>query len=90
MERLFPKTLNHLLWIRFKGKLRRWLGSFQSPRRRVMALIAFALGVSWVSQAVVGILFRKAAEHQSMVRWSAGMDESVDRTSASNASSLAK
>ena len=71
MERLFPKTLNHLLWIRFKGKLRRWLGSFQSPRRRVMALIGFALGLIWVSQAVVGILFRKAAEHQSMVRWSA-------------------
>ncbi|MDG1512413.1 MAG: hypothetical protein P8R31_12000 [Mariniblastus sp.] len=29
------------------------------------------LGIIWVSQAVIGILFRKAAEHDSMVRLSA-------------------
>ncbi len=71
MELVFPKVLNHLLWIRFQGKLKRWLGGFQSPRRRLITLIGTVLGIIWVSQAIAGILFRKAAEHDSMVRWSA-------------------
>ena len=71
MELVFPKVLNHLLWIRFQGKLKRWFGGFQSPRRRLITLIGTVLGIIWVSQAVIGILFRKAAEHDSMVRLSA-------------------
>ncbi len=70
MDRVFPKTLNHLLWIRFKGKLQRWLGGFHSPRRRLVASIGTLLGLIWISQAVISILFRKAAEHDSMVQWS--------------------
>ena len=71
MDRVFPKALNHLLWMRFKEKLKRWIGGFQSPRRRLIALIGTVLGLVWVSQAIVGILFRKAAEHQSMIQWTA-------------------
>ena len=71
MDRVFPKALNHLLWMRFKEKLKRWIGGFQSPRRRLIALIGTVLGLVWVSQAIVGILFRKPAEHQSMIQWTA-------------------
>jgi hypothetical protein len=71
MDRIFPRELNQLLGLRFKEKLKRWLGGFQSPRRRWIASIGIVLGFIWISQAVLGILFRRAAEHQSMVQWMA-------------------
>ena len=62
MDRIFPRELNQLLRLRFHEKSKRWLDGFQSPRRRWIAGIGTVLGLIWISQAVLGILFRRAAD----------------------------
>ncbi len=62
-------ALGDLFTRRAAGKLKRMASGFRSRRRIGLTIMAFVLGIIWTGQAVLGVLFRKPADPESLLRW---------------------
>ena len=67
-KQIHPATLT-LLRSQSKAKFARMVKSFLSPRRRWLAILATVLGVVWLSQLIIGAIFRPAADPQNLMVW---------------------
>ncbi|MEM7311565.1 MAG: hypothetical protein AAF497_00295 [Planctomycetota bacterium] len=66
-------TINPSLWKLHRtlgaAKLRMSIRRFRTPRRLVLSAVALALTIIWLSQAVLGILYRAPANPESLKVW---------------------
>ena len=73
----FPKVIKQFLhpailkltWFQITGKLRRFASAFRSRRKVWLSILAIGLGVIWLSQTVLAILFRQPADPTSLRSW---------------------
>ncbi|REJ92908.1 MAG: hypothetical protein DWQ34_11945 [Planctomycetota bacterium] len=66
--RLHP-ALVRLLRFQGGGKLRRMSRGFATPRRAVLSLLATALALVWLSNAILSIIFREPYPEQTFRNW---------------------
>jgi len=71
---LVPQSVCHratidLLRFRSKAKIARLLSAFRDPRRQLLSVVAVVLGVVWLSQAIVAMLFRQSADRSDLQLW---------------------
>ena len=56
--RIIHPAIGHLIRLQFRARIGRLARHAATPRRLVFTVLATLLGVAWLSQAVVGILYR--------------------------------
>ena len=62
ITRFWHPSLSKLTWYRTTGKLRRCFSALRSKRKLWLSILAVVLGVIWLGQTVLAILFREAAD----------------------------
>ena len=66
---LLHPALTKLARSQSTAKLQMFLRRLRSPRRIVLSVIAVILGTVWLSQTIIGMLFRKPADPQNVQLW---------------------
>jgi len=74
---VFQKTVGHFLhpamrqltWFQITGKFRRYASAFRSRRKIWLSILAIALGVIWLGQTVLAIIFRQPADPTHLRSW---------------------
>src|SRR5688572_2927644 len=62
-------ALWQLLRLQARGKIRRLLANFSSPRRQLLSLLALLLAVVWLGNAVASMLLRESYDPIAFERW---------------------
>ena len=62
-------SLRRLMLLLMRARLRRAVQRFRQPRRLVLSVLAVVLAGIWFGQALLGILFRSAADPERLVLW---------------------
>ncbi len=63
-----PAT-GRLFYQQGRARFARILHGFRTPRRALLSLLAVVLAVVWISQALVGVCLRDAADPERLHRW---------------------
>ena len=66
---LYHPALRQLAGIQSAAKLQMFARRIRSPRRMVLSALALILGAIWLSQTLIGMLFRKPADPQDIRLW---------------------
>lgn len=62
-------ALQRLLSFQTKAKFSRLFASFRNPRKKVLSIVAVLLGLMWLSQTILSVLFREAADPEKIGFW---------------------
>ncbi|MDB2686552.1 hypothetical protein N9Y42_05020 [Mariniblastus sp.] len=62
-------ALQQLLRFQTSAKFNRLFASFKNPRKKVLSIVAVLLGLMWLSQTILGVLFREAADPEKIAFW---------------------
>ena len=62
-------ALQQLLRFQTSAKFNRLFASFKNPRKKVLSIVAVLLGLMWVSQTILSVLFREAADPEKIAFW---------------------
>ena len=69
LELFRHSALQQLLRFQTTAKINRLFASFRNPRKKVLSIVAVLLGLMWLSQTTLGILFREAADPAKIALW---------------------
>ena len=62
-------ALQGLLQFQTRAKFSRLFASFRNPRKKVLSIVAVLLGLMWLSQTILSVLFREAADPEKIGFW---------------------
>ena len=62
-------ALQRLLRFQTRAKFSRLFASFRNPRKKVLSIVAVLLGLMWLSQTILSVLFREAADPEKIGFW---------------------
>jgi hypothetical protein len=62
-------ALMRLLRFQTTAKFARLTRSFKNPRKKVLSIVAVILGLMWVSQTTLSVLFRQPADPEQLAAW---------------------
>ena len=62
-------ALQQLLRFQTSAKFSRLFASFRNPRKKVISIVAVLLGLMWLSQTILSVLFREAADPEKLAFW---------------------
>ena len=62
-------ALQRLLRFQTRAKFGRLFASFRNPRKKVLSIVAVLLGLMWLSQTILSVLFREAADPEKIGFW---------------------
>ena len=62
-------ALQQLLRFQTSAKFNRLFASFKNPRKKVLSIVAVLLGLMWLSQTILSVLFREAADPEKIAFW---------------------
>ena len=62
-------ALQQLLRFQTSAKFTRLFASFKNPRKKVLSIVAVLLGLMWLSQTILSVLFREAAAPEKIAFW---------------------
>ena len=69
LKQFFHPSLLQLSKFQLLGKLRRLTNSFRSKRKLLLTVLAVGLGVLWLGQTVLTVMFREAADPVQLRTW---------------------
>ena len=62
-------ALQQLLRFQTSAKFNRLFASFKNPRKKVLSIVAVILGLMWLSQTILSVLLREAADPEKIAFW---------------------
>ena len=62
-------ALQRLLRFQTRAKFSRLFASFRNPRKKMLSIVAVLLGLMWLSQTILSVLFREAADPEKIGFW---------------------
>ena len=62
-------ALQRLLRFQTRAKFSRLFASFRNPRKKVLSIVAVLLGLMWLSQTILSVLFREADDPEKIKFW---------------------
>ena len=61
--------MQRLLRFQTRAKFNRLFASFRNPRKKVLSIVAVLLGLMWLSQTILSVLFRESADPEKIGFW---------------------
>ena len=69
LQKFRHPALAQLLRFQTAAKFNRLASSFRNPRKKVLSILAVLLGLMWLSQTILSVLFRQAADPATIATW---------------------
>ncbi len=66
---LIHPALSRLLRQQTNARFAKVVAMFKSPRRQILSLLAVVLGLVWLGQAILSVVFREAADPGRLATW---------------------